>query len=366
LEEKMPLYRIDNGRIEEIASMPSNDMLERQIEDILVNSKLKLLNGQELLIIGRQITTSTDKRMDILAIDSDGRLVVVELKRGMAPRDTIAQIVDYASWLSSIPHKDIEKIFRENNQNKTLSVEFKTLFGEEIETSEEIIMYVVAQDFPEEVYNSANFLSRKGVAIICKGFDVFKENDKVIYLHTKDMAGEIEEFSEKRKAKNVSSFKSHDFQCFQGLQKILEEKYGEWLSTLGLEKIHPFELWQNKKIGDPTSTYVDFAFDSKSKITVEVLIERENNSACLSLGIWCRNKKNDIFKKLIQEGEVKKLAEKAGMKLENDGWGLNLQYANKEGFLNDSDGIINENVTTKLILDQFERAKPVIEAVLKK
>lgn len=362
----MPLYRIDNGRIEEITSMPSNDMLERQIEDILVNSKLKLLNGQELLIIGRQIITSTDKRMDILAIDSDGRLVVVELKRGMAPRDTIAQIVDYASWLSSIPHKDIEKIFRENNQNKILSSEFKTLFGKEIETSEEIIMYVVAQDFPEEVYNSANFLSRKGVAIICKGFDVFKENDKVIYLHTKDMAGEIEESKEGEKALEVFQYKSQDSKFFQELGKSLEEKYGSWLNSLGMRRLNSFKSWQEKN-GFSTSAYTEFILDEKSKILLDILLEREGNyKGCIYLGIWCRNKKNKVFRELIQKNNIANLTTNAGMRLQDDGWGLNLQYAIKEGFLKAEDGVLDEDATNKIVIDQIERAKPVIEAIMKK
>lgn len=36
---------------------------------------------------------------DLLAIDEDGRLAVIEFKRQQTTRDTIAQILDYASSL---------------------------------------------------------------------------------------------------------------------------------------------------------------------------------------------------------------------------------------------------------------------------
>lgn len=361
----MPLFRINNGIIEELVSMQSSNILEKEIEKILVDSKLKLLNGRELLIIGTQINTSSNKRMDILAIDPDGRLVVVELKRGMSPRDIISQILDYASWLDKISHKEIEKIYREKNQNKILSSEFKTFYVKELETSVGIIMYLVASDFPEEVYEKVKYLTKSGLSIICVGFDIFKENDNVTYLHT-DMAGEIEESTEKREKVSVSPFKSQDLTYFKKLEKTLEERYGVWLDAFDFEKICPFKTWQDKE-GSATANYLHFKFDSKSKLAIEFQIERTKDRVCLWFGILCRNGKNQMFKALIQQPHVLTLAEKAGMAINNDtGWGTCLLNTTSHGLINETDGTINEEITTKLVIDKLEQAKPLIEAIMKK
>lgn len=50
-----------------------------------------------MIIIGRQTQTPLGT-LDLLAIDGDGRLVVVEDKRNRTPREVLAQTIDYATW----------------------------------------------------------------------------------------------------------------------------------------------------------------------------------------------------------------------------------------------------------------------------
>lgn len=56
--------------------------------------------GQDIMIIGRQVQTSSGP-LDLLAIDKSGTLVIVELKRDTLPREALAQAVDYASDVST-------------------------------------------------------------------------------------------------------------------------------------------------------------------------------------------------------------------------------------------------------------------------
>ena len=51
-----------------------------------------------LTLVGRQTPTEGGP-LDLLGVDSDGRLAVFELKRGALSRDAVAQIIDYASDL---------------------------------------------------------------------------------------------------------------------------------------------------------------------------------------------------------------------------------------------------------------------------
>jgi len=62
--------------------------------------------GHGLTIIGRQVQTRSGP-LDILAIDRQGNLVIVELKRDMLPREALAQGIDYAS---DVANWGVEKI----------------------------------------------------------------------------------------------------------------------------------------------------------------------------------------------------------------------------------------------------------------
>ncbi|GAG88860.1 unnamed protein product, partial [marine sediment metagenome] len=64
----------------------------------------------ELLIIGRQVTTDFGGRIDLLAIDRQGDITIIELKRNKTPRDIVAQVLDYASWTQRLSCKDIDSI----------------------------------------------------------------------------------------------------------------------------------------------------------------------------------------------------------------------------------------------------------------
>lgn len=53
-----------------------------------------------LKVIGRQVWTQSGP-LDLLAIDTSGNLVVIELKRDQLPRDALVQAIDYASDVAS-------------------------------------------------------------------------------------------------------------------------------------------------------------------------------------------------------------------------------------------------------------------------
>ena len=52
--------------------------------------------GSDIVLIGRQVMTRSGP-IDLLAIDRSGNAVVIEIKRGELPRESLAQAIDYAS-----------------------------------------------------------------------------------------------------------------------------------------------------------------------------------------------------------------------------------------------------------------------------
>lgn len=63
------------------------------------------------LLIGRQVPTAYGKFIDLLAIDAEGQLIVIELKKNRTPREVVAQLLDYGSWVRGLEDDEIATIF---------------------------------------------------------------------------------------------------------------------------------------------------------------------------------------------------------------------------------------------------------------
>ncbi len=95
----MPTFRIDDeGKFVHFEQEKSED-LEALLEEALENNDHVVLAPERVLYIGRQVATDLNKAIDLLAIDSQRRLVVIELKKDRTPRDMVAQALEYAAFV---------------------------------------------------------------------------------------------------------------------------------------------------------------------------------------------------------------------------------------------------------------------------
>lgn len=71
--------------------------------------------GEELLIIQKEFAgfSDTNERLDLLALDKQGALVIIENKLDDAGRDVTWQALKYASYCSSLSRENIRNIYQE-------------------------------------------------------------------------------------------------------------------------------------------------------------------------------------------------------------------------------------------------------------
>lgn len=100
------LWTIDQDKPKQIKQEKLD--LEARIENWIRDDVA--LVSPDLLIIGQQVTTAYGGSIDLLAMDIVGNLVIIELKRDKTPRDIVAQVLDYASWVQNIGHDEIQDI----------------------------------------------------------------------------------------------------------------------------------------------------------------------------------------------------------------------------------------------------------------
>lgn len=103
---QMNLWKIIDGHPEEIEATQLD--FEQRLEEWI--AKDYSLLGLEVLIIGRQVPTEYGGKIDLLGIDRQGNLVVIEIKRNRTPREVVAQVLDYATWVKHLTYDEIDAL----------------------------------------------------------------------------------------------------------------------------------------------------------------------------------------------------------------------------------------------------------------
>ena len=149
MKPEIKLWSVHGGKLTQLnESSFSQTYLEKDLEDwVALNPSL--LGRPDLTILGRQVYIPGVGPLDILAVDPSGRLVVVEFKRHQTTRDTIAQILDYAS---SLQRMDIEQIHGLKNVNSAEKSEI---------TDQDPMMILVAAGADPAVERIVGYLTSK-------------------------------------------------------------------------------------------------------------------------------------------------------------------------------------------------------------
>lgn len=100
---EMRMWRIDGDKPRPLttAVLPA----EKDLHQFLAQDPSLL--GERLLVIGSEVPTPYGKRLDLLAIDADGNLHLLELKRDKTSREVVAQLLDYGSWVSTLSRDEV-------------------------------------------------------------------------------------------------------------------------------------------------------------------------------------------------------------------------------------------------------------------
>src|SRR4051794_37631834 len=187
----MPIYRQN----ETGSFVPFEKTELSELEKVLeswIEASPEVMLGSPLAIFGRQAVTKFGKIADLLAVDENGACVVIELKRGTAPRDVIAQTLEYTAWADSLTLDDLDEIARHYAERRSLDAAgiwdiYRLGFGSDSgQTLDEDIegrvtfnatqrMIIVAEDFPPEMEQTLRYMRTKlGVDMSAVRFSVHR------------------------------------------------------------------------------------------------------------------------------------------------------------------------------------------------
>jgi len=138
--------------------------------------------GEELLIIQKEFAglSDTNERLDLLAIDKQGLLVLIENKLDDTGRDVTWQALKYASYCSGLSKENVRRIYQEYLDKSGPGIDARAKTAEFLETDdyEDIVVnngftqriMLISADFRKEVTSTVLWLLNFKIRV--RGFRV--------------------------------------------------------------------------------------------------------------------------------------------------------------------------------------------------
>jgi len=176
------LWRVDGGKPVKLTA--TGVPLESQLE-AMIEADPGIL-GTPLLLIGRQVPTDYGKFIDLLAVDDEGALHVLELKRDRTPREVVAQLLDYGSWIRTLTHEQVLDIFKRYRPDAVFEQEWTATFGGDLpdELNNGHRLTVVAGDVDPATERIVGYLSEFDVPVNVVFFRYFDDGERAYLART--------------------------------------------------------------------------------------------------------------------------------------------------------------------------------------
>lgn len=265
--------------------------------------------GEELLIVQKEFDgfDDTRERLDLLALDKDGRLVVIENKLDDTGRDVTWQAMKYAAYVSTMEKGQIVEIYQRyldrwcgggNAVERICTfLDVDTIEEAVLNSGETQRILMIAAQFRKEVTATALWLRSHGINVQCFKVTPYAFREE-LFLHVQQIIPmpEAEEFM-------ISiARKEREEKATEGAKKAGEVlRYAFWQQALEAMRSADVTLYQNINpskdpwigAGSGLSGCAYNLFLGKSEVRVELYISRptaEENTA--------------IFEHLLSEKEA--------------------------------------------------------------
>ena len=174
---KFGLWRVDGGDVRQVS--PGVITSEERLEDI-IEARIDILGLGSLFVIGRQIVTDFGKRIDLLAVDGQGDLYVIELKKDRTPREVVAQSLEYGFWAQGLSFEAVRELYAKHHQGEdfdsAFTSHFETDLPEAINTAHHLIVVATGMDVSTE--QIVDYVRGYGVPINVLFFEYLQEGDR--------------------------------------------------------------------------------------------------------------------------------------------------------------------------------------------
>ncbi|MEJ7894729.1 MAG: hypothetical protein WKF94_19015 [Solirubrobacteraceae bacterium] len=177
------LWRVDGQTLTRVE--PASLSAEERLEDF-VEGRIDILGLGDLLIVGRQVITEFGKRIDLVAIDAQGDVFVLELKKDRTPREVVAQALEYGFWIGDLSYEDIAEIYATHHDGEDFASGFSSHFEAEVPETINAAhrLIIVASRMDQSTEQIVTYLGRYDVPINVLFFEYLVDGDREYLART--------------------------------------------------------------------------------------------------------------------------------------------------------------------------------------
>ena len=191
----MPIFEVEAGGLTKLdqTTLAAEQLWERRDLQSYLRQHLHEIDGtRDLLVIAEEFADWADskRRIDLLAVDRRGNLVVIELKRGNTGEHMELQAVRYAAMVSTLTLDQAAQAFARflsmTGEATTVDVARERIVEHidadepEEEFGRDVRIVLVSEDFSLEVTSAIMWLSVKGIDITAIRLAVHKLENRIL------------------------------------------------------------------------------------------------------------------------------------------------------------------------------------------
>jgi hypothetical protein len=219
--------------------------------------------GEELLIIQKEFQgfNDTKERLDLLALDKEGGLIIIENKLDDTGTDVVWQGLKYTSYCSTLTNEQIVKIYQEYlDSNGGGDAKENILEFLERETDEDLLLnsndqriFFIANNYRKEVTSTVLWLLDHEIQIRCfkatpysLGDELFLQIEQIIPLPetAEYMIDAKEKEKEKKgKSKKVEETKAQLVSLWSNLKEELRSRNQKYLDNVKAKPVFHMGFW---------------------------------------------------------------------------------------------------------------------------
>lgn len=190
------MYRInrEDNKLDEITetTFAENEIKERQHIEEWIRKNPEIL-GEDLLIIGHEYDydkLDINERLDLLALDRDGNVVIIEVKRDKSGSDVDFQALKYASYCARLSQQDLLDIYADylKKHNQTTNPKEALLEFLNVEDVDELNamlngtqrIIIVGKNFDKRILSVSTWLYGNNIDIKCISIKPYKLNEEIV------------------------------------------------------------------------------------------------------------------------------------------------------------------------------------------
>ncbi len=259
MDKERTIYRVnlDSNELTPLypRSSSSLQVKEKRIENWMVEQPgLLFSNPEAVKIIAQEV--SGEAIADLLAIDSQGNLIIIEIKRDSSDRGTIGQILDYAARLALWDYDDFDRRWQKHpkSDKRDLFESFKEFADnpdfDKRDFLQERRLFILATSEDEDMKRIIDWLHKKyQVPIDFVPFQFYEDNGKLLLEISKI---NIEPLPQKEEWSGDWFFNTNETYSQGAYTKMFKESV---IAVYGYKT--GSEILNRPKVGERVFTYVN-------------------------------------------------------------------------------------------------------------